>query len=85
MTGSAMDVVIPVRNVDDYLGEALDSTVDQGVDLTVYVVDAGSRIPVRLPSSHSGRPDVRLIRSEQPLLGGRAPAPSEWPPGRHPG
>lgn len=67
-----IDVVIPVRDVDRYLGEALDSALDQQVASTVVVVDAGSVIPVRLPDRHADRPEVRLLRSEEPLLAGAA-------------
>lgn len=67
-----IDVVIPVRDVDQYLDEALDSTLDQDVESSVVVVDAGSAIPVRLPDRHADRPEVRLLRSEEPLLAGAA-------------
>jgi len=65
-----VDVVIPVRDVDTYLGEALDCALDQGVEVAVWVVDAGSSTPIRLPQRHAARPEVRLIRSEEPLLAG---------------
>lgn len=67
-----LDVVIPVRDVDAYLGEALDSAFDQGVEVAVVVVDAGSTTPIRLPDRHAERPEVRLIRRDEPMLVGEA-------------
>lgn len=67
-----VDVVIPVRDVDRYLEEAIDSALTQtGVDCRVVVVDAGSVEPVRLVPRHR-HPAVRLIRSDEPLLAGAA-------------
>ena len=68
-----LDVVIPVRDVDDYLGEALESALTQsGVDATVYVVDAGSARPIALPPTHADDDRVRLLRSDVGLLAGAA-------------
>jgi glycosyltransferase involved in cell wall biosynthesis len=69
---AVVDVVIPVRDVDAYLAEALDSVFDQEVDVVVTVVDAGSRTPIRLPDRHAARPDVQLIRREEPMFAGAA-------------
>lgn len=66
-----LDVVIPVRDVDRYLGEALDSVIGQrGVDCRVVVVDAGSARPILLPEQHQANPAVRLVRSDRPLTAG---------------
>ena len=66
-----MDVVIPVRDVDDYLGEAIDSALAQeGVAVRVVVVDGGSVEPIVLAPRHADRGDVRLIRVETPLTAG---------------
>ena len=66
-----LDVVIPVRDVDRYLGEALASVRHQeGVACSVIVVDAGSATPIGLPSPFQGDPTVRLVRSETPLTTG---------------
>ncbi len=63
-----LDVVIPVRDVDRYLGEALASVRRQEeVACAVTVVDAGSVTPIRLPSPFDADPTVRLIRSDTPL------------------
>jgi glycosyltransferase involved in cell wall biosynthesis len=67
-----VDVIIPIRDVDAYLGEALDSALDQGVEVAVTVVDAGSSTPIRLPDRHATRPEVRLVRNEEPMLVGAA-------------
>lgn len=67
-----LDVVIPVRDVDDYLTEAVASALDQGAEVAVAVVDAGSRRPVALAPEHAADPRVRLVRSEQPLTAGAA-------------
>jgi glycosyltransferase involved in cell wall biosynthesis len=62
-----LDVVIPVRDVDRYLGEALQSVRHQDVEYAVTVVDAGSITPIVLPPPFATDPRVRLIRSEVPL------------------
>ena len=65
-----LDVVIPVYQVDRYLGEALDSVFEQDVACAVVVVDAGSDPPIRIPAEHADRPDLRLVRSDVPLTAG---------------
>jgi glycosyltransferase involved in cell wall biosynthesis len=65
-----LDVVIPVYNVDRYLGEALDSVFAQEVASEVVVVDSGSDRPIRIPAEHAGRPNLRLVRSDAPLTAG---------------
>jgi glycosyltransferase involved in cell wall biosynthesis len=68
-----LDVVVPVRNVDRYLGDALDSVLSKRtVECTVIVVDAGSDRPIALPERHRGNPNIRLVRSEDPLTAGGA-------------
>lgn len=71
---AALDVVIPVRDVDRYLSETLTSVWNQeGVDCAVIVVDAGSIAPVALPEPLPADRTIRLIRSDIPLTvgGGR--------------
>jgi len=67
-----LDVVIPVRDVDAYLEEAIDSALAQDVEVAVVVVDAGSVTPIRLPDRLAGDPRIRLVRSEEPLYVGAA-------------
>ena len=67
-----LDVVIPVRDVVQYLDEAIESALDQTRPCSqIFVVDAGSVIPVRLQIK-SQRIPISLIRSEQPLTTGAA-------------
>ncbi len=66
---AVVDVIIPVRTVDRYLAEALDSVSRQGVECRVVVVDAGSDRPIALPSVPEGL-SVRLVRSDDPLTAG---------------
>jgi glycosyltransferase involved in cell wall biosynthesis len=66
-----LDVVIPVRDVDRYLGETLGSVRHQmGLACSVIVVDAGSVEPIGLPAPFDRDPAVRLIRSDLPLTAG---------------
>ncbi len=68
-----LDVVIPVRDIDRYLGDALESVVTQAeLSCTVFVVDAGSERPISLPAAFSGRPEIHLLRSDEPLRAGAA-------------
>jgi glycosyltransferase involved in cell wall biosynthesis len=68
-----LDVVIPVRDVVEYLDEAIESALGQaGVICAVIVVDAGSTSPVRLSAAHAAHPAVTLVRSELPLTAGAA-------------
>lgn len=69
---AGLDVVIPVRNVDRYLGEALASVLEDSLECSIVVVDAGSDVPIVMPGGFADRPDVRLIRSETPLTAGGA-------------
>ena len=67
-----LDVVIPVRDVVQYLDEAIESAIDQTRPCSqIIVVDAGSLIPVRLRIK-SQRIPINLIRSEEPLTIGAA-------------
>lgn len=65
-----LDVVIPVRDIDRYLAEALLSVRHQAVACAVTVVDAGSSVPIALPDPFDTDPGVRLVRSEEPLTAG---------------
>lgn len=66
-----LDVVIPVRDVNRYLGETLASVRRQeGVACSVIVVDAGSFEPIALPAPFDADPAMRLIRSDLPLTAG---------------
>ncbi len=68
-----LDVVIPVRDVDRYLGEALRSVREQrDIVCAVVVVDAGSVRPITLPDPFRDDSSVRLVRSEVPLTAGAA-------------
>jgi len=67
-----LDVVIPVRDVVQYLDEAIESVLEQTRPCSqIIVVDAGSVIPVRLRIK-SQRIPINLIRSEHPLTIGAA-------------
>ena len=64
-----IDVIIPCRDVDDYLGDAIASAVNQDDVIThVIVVDAGSRTPIVLDPKWVGHERVTLVRSEDGLL-----------------
>lgn len=67
-----VDVVIPIRDVDEYLAEALASVAAQrDVELgAVVVVDGGSSTPIVLPDRGFGDLPVTLVRSEEPLTAG---------------
>ena len=68
-----IDVVIPVRDGDTWLDDAVASVLAQeDVEVDVTVVDAGSLRPVRLGGVAERDPRVRLIRSETPLFAGAA-------------
>jgi len=72
-TLSHIDVIIPCRDVDAYLGEAIASAINQdGVITHVIVVDAGSREPLVLDPEWAGHDRVTLVRSEEGLLCGGA-------------
>jgi glycosyltransferase involved in cell wall biosynthesis len=92
-----VDVVVPVQDVDEWLGDALRSVVGQTVPVaSVVVVDAGSVRPVRLPAALADgcalvRRDERLFAGAARNVGashGTAPwlafldADDVWPPGR---
>lgn len=68
-----IDVVIPVRDVVEYLSEAIDSALNQlDVEVLITVIDAGSRTRVSLAEEHASSPNIRLIRNEEPLTTGAA-------------
>ena len=68
-----LDVVVPVRDLDRYLAETLDTVLEQaGVECEVVVVDAGSVQPIELEARHAGHPRIRLVRSAEPLTCGGA-------------
>jgi glycosyltransferase involved in cell wall biosynthesis len=68
-----IDVIIPCRDVDDYLSEAIASALGQeGVTTHVIVVDAGSREPLVLDLEWAVHERVTLVRSEVGLLCGGA-------------
>lgn len=68
-----IDVVIPVRDVVEFLDAAIESALtQQDVDVFITVIDAGSRQKVSLSEEHASSQNVRLIRSEEPLTIGAA-------------
>ncbi len=68
-----IDVIIPCRDVDAYLGEAIASAIGQvGVTTRVIVVDAGSQQPIVLAPEWEEHERVMLVRSENGLLCGGA-------------
>ena len=68
-----IDVIIPCRDVDAYLGDAITSAINQdGVITHVIVVDAGSRVPIVLDPEWASHERVTLVRSEDGLLCGGA-------------
>lgn len=87
MTPAALahiDVIIPCRDVDAYLGEAIASAINQDDVIThVIVVDAGSRVPIVLEPKWAGHERVTLVRSDVGLLCGGARNAgldaAEWP------
>jgi glycosyltransferase involved in cell wall biosynthesis len=70
---SRIDVIIPVRDIDTWLNEAVASVLAQErVEVTITVVDAGSVVPVRLGPEVLGDGRVQLVRSDVPLFAGAA-------------
>lgn len=68
-----IDVVIPVRDIVQYLPTAIESALNQrGVSPLVTVVDAGSKVPVSLSREHASCPNVQLVRCDNPLTIGSA-------------
>jgi len=68
-----VDVIIPCRDVDAYLSEAIASAIGQvGVTTRVIVIDAGSSVPIVLAPEWAAHERVTLVRSETGLLGGGA-------------
>lgn len=76
MSDSALtpvDVIIPCRDVDAYLSDAIASAIHQeGVTTRVIVVDAGSVEPLVLAPEWAEHERVTLVRSETGLLCGGA-------------
>ncbi len=69
----AIDVVIPVRDLDKYLEESIYSVLEQeSVRCNVIVVDAGSHNPIKLPTNIGKDTRVEIVRSEVPLTAGGA-------------
>ena len=72
-TDPQIDVIIPCRDVDAYLSDAIGSAIDQeGVTTRVIVVDAGSVTPLVLAPEWATHERVTLWRSEVGLLIGGA-------------
>jgi glycosyltransferase involved in cell wall biosynthesis len=70
--GREIDVVIPVRDVVQYLEEAIQSALAQTMPCKrIVVVDAGSLVPVEIKNKSEQIP-IELIRSEDPLTTGAA-------------
>ena len=68
-----IDVVIPVKDMDTWLAEAISSVLNQeGVTVSVTVVDAGSSEPILLSQVFERDTRVRFLRSESPLFVGAA-------------
>ena len=68
-----VDVIIPCRDVDAYLSDAIASAIGQvGVTARVIVVDAGSSVPIVLAPEWAAHERVTLVRSETGLLCGGA-------------
>lgn len=70
--GPELDAVIPVRDVVQYLDEAIESALAQTKPCSrIIVVDAGSVVPVRIRPK-SRQVSIDLVRSESPLTTGAA-------------
>jgi len=68
-----ISVVIPVKDVDKYLNQAISSVLNQeSVDCSVVVVDAGSKNLIKISEPFDNDSRVSLIRSETPLTAGGA-------------
>jgi len=68
-----IDVVIPVRDLDKYLEQSINSVLEQeSVNCNVIVVDAGSINPIKLPTNVAQDARVQIIRSDAPLTAGGA-------------
>lgn len=66
-----IDVIIPVKDIDMFLSEAVHSALNQeGVTTEVIIVDGGSDSPIQLSPELDNNPRVRLIRSERALTAG---------------
>jgi glycosyltransferase involved in cell wall biosynthesis len=73
MSSPLIDVVIPVRDLDKYLEQSINSVLEQeSVSCNVIVVDAGSLNPIKLPTNFAQDPRVQIVRSESPLTAGGA-------------
>ena len=68
-----ISVVIPVKDMDKYLNQAISSVLNQrSVDCSVVVVDAGSKNLIKISEPFDNDSRVSLIRSETPLNAGGA-------------
>jgi glycosyltransferase involved in cell wall biosynthesis len=68
-----IDVIIPIQDIDEYLEETLDSILNQRkVQCFVTVVDAGSKIPIKIPAKFKNNAFIQVFRSEIPLTAGEA-------------
>jgi glycosyltransferase involved in cell wall biosynthesis len=66
-------VIIPVKDVDQYLSQAISSVLNQeSAECTVVVVDAGSAKPIIISEPYLSDSRVQLIRSNTPLTAGGA-------------
>lgn len=73
MSSPMIDVVIPVRDLDKYLEQSINSVLEQeSVSCNVIVVDAGSLNPIQLPTNIAQDGRVQIVRSESPLTAGGA-------------
>jgi glycosyltransferase involved in cell wall biosynthesis len=73
MSSPLIDVVIPVRDLDKYLEQSINSVLEQeSVSCNVIVVDAGSLNPIKLPTNIAQDSRVQIVRSESPLTAGGA-------------
>ena len=73
MSIPTIDVVIPVRDLDKYLEQSINSVLEQeSVNCNVIVVDAGSLNPIKLPANIAQDARVQIIRSDSPLTAGGA-------------
>ena len=73
MDKSKIDVIIPIKEIDEFLEETLDSVFNQReVSCFVTLVDAGSKIPIEIPEKFKEDSSIQIFRSEIPLTAGGA-------------